>query len=124
MFSRILSRPKATAAWRLSIWTTIAFAIGSALAFGIMYYMVAQGIRARSDQWLSGEAGTLAEVSESTPRDNMYQRVIEETAENAAREVPGERDPDDDNRDAVFFLQVDNLGEPLWVGPGSKKPEF
>ena len=94
MYSKILSRPKQTAAWRLSIWTTIAFAIGSALAFGIVYYLVSLGIRERSDQWLSGEAETLAEVSQTTPRDGLYQRVMEETAENAAREIPGEPDSD------------------------------
>ena len=43
MFSRILSSPKKTAAWRLSIWTTIAFAVGSAFAFFICYYLVSLG---------------------------------------------------------------------------------
>jgi len=128
MFSRILKSPKKTAAWRLSIWTTIAFAVGSALAFAICYYLVSLGIHERSDQWLVGEAETLAEVSQSTPRDNLYQRVMEETAENAAREIPGERDSDNDNdtdkRNAVFFLQIDNLGEPLWAGPANKRDQF
>ena len=121
MFSRILSSPKKTAAWRLSIWTTFAFAVGSALAFAICYYLVSLGIRERSDQWLSGEAETLAEVSESTPRDNLYQRVIEETAENAAREIPGEHDSEQLDQNAVFFLQLDNLGEPLYVGPKNEQ---
>jgi len=130
MFSKILKSPKKTAAWRLSIWTTIAFAVGSAFAFGICYYLVSLGIHERSDQWLVGEAETLAEVSQATPRDNLYQRVMEETAENAAREIPGERDSDDDGdsdndkRNAVFFLQIDGLGEPLWKGPANKRDQF
>jgi signal transduction histidine kinase len=121
MFSKILSSPKSTAAWRLSIWTTIAFALGSAFAFGICYYLVSLGIRERSDQWLTGEAETLAEVSDSTPRDSLYDRVIEEVAQNAAREVPGGADSDDkDSQNSVFFYQTDQRGEPLWVGPASK----
>ncbi|ABF42101.1 periplasmic sensor signal transduction histidine kinase [Candidatus Koribacter versatilis Ellin345] len=124
MFSKILSRPKDTAAWRLSIWTTIAFAAGSAIAFGIVYYMVSLGIRERSDQWLVGESETLKEVSDATPRDNLYQRVIEETAQNAAHEIPGEHETEDENRNSVFFLQIDNLGEPLWYGPENSRDRF
>lgn len=121
MFSKILSSPKNTAAWRLSIWTTIAFALGSAFAFGICYYLVSLGIRERSDQWLNGEADTLAEVSQSTPRDGLYDRVIEEVAQNAAREVPGGADADDKaDQNSVFFLQTSSREEPLWVGPPSK----
>ena len=121
MFSKILSSPKNTAAWRLSIWTTIAFALGSAFAFGICYYLVSLGIHERSDQWLTGEAETLAEVSDSTKRDSLYDRVIEDVAQNAAREVPGGADADDkDSQNSVFFLQTDQKGEPLWVGPANK----
>ena len=61
MFLKILSSPKKTAAWRLSVWTTVAFALGSAFAFFICYYLVSLGIRERSDQWLSGEAEVLAD---------------------------------------------------------------
>lgn len=122
MFSKILSSPKNTASWRLSVWTTVAFAVGSAFAFGICYYLVSLGIRERSDQWLNGEADTLAEVSQSTPRDSLYDRVIEEVAQNAAREVPGGADSDDkDSQNSVFFLQTGAPEEPLWVGPSNKE---
>lgn len=121
MFSRILSTPQKTAAWRLSIWTTIAFALGSALAFGIVYSMVSAGIRERGDRWLAGEAETLRQVSESTPRDNLYQRIIEETAENVSREIPGEPDEENESQKSVFFLLIDNLGEPLWYGPKNRE---
>ncbi len=119
MFSKILSSPKKTAAWRLSIWTTFAFAVGSALAFGICYYLVSLGIRERSDQWLSGEAEVLAEVSQSTPQGSLYNRVIEEVAENASREA-GEHDENVEDRTSVFFLQKGVEPEPLWVGPANK----
>ncbi len=123
MFSRILSSPKKTAAWRLSMWTTFAFAVGSAFAFGICYYLVSLGIRERSDQWLSGEAEVLAEVSQSTPQGSLYNRVIEEVAENASREVPEEHDESGEGQNSVFFLQTGVEPEPLWVGP-TNKDEF
>ena len=58
----------ATAAWRISIWTTLAFALGTAVAFSIVYFLVARGIRQRSDTWLNGEAEVLAHVSADTPK--------------------------------------------------------
>ena len=58
---------QATAAWRISIWTTLAFAFGTALAFSIVYFLVAKAIQERSDAWLSGEAEVLARVSADTP---------------------------------------------------------
>jgi signal transduction histidine kinase len=121
MFSKILSSPKKTAAWRLSIWTTIAFAIGSAFAFFICYYLVSLGIRERSDQWLSGEAEVLTQVSQTTPKGDLYDRVVEEVAENASREVPEERDSHGEIRNSVFFLQTGTEQEPLWVGPSDKE---
>ena len=74
-------RLRTTAAWRISIWTATAFAIGSAIAFSIVYLLVAQSIRQRSDAWLIGEADTLAQVAEDTPRDSLYDRIVEEVAE-------------------------------------------
>jgi signal transduction histidine kinase len=123
MFSKILSSPKRTAAWRLSIWTTVAFALGSAFAFAICHYLVSLGIRERSDQWLSGEAEVLTEVSQSTPKGSLYERVVEEVAENASREVPGARDASGETGNAVFFLQTRAGEEPIWVGP-QQKDEF
>src|SRR5271169_6237579 len=76
MFSRMPKNLRATAAWRISIWTTLAFALGTAVAFSIVYFLVAQGIRERSDTWLSGEAEVLAQVSADTPSDRLYKRVV------------------------------------------------
>ncbi len=113
---------RTTAAWRISIWTTLAFALGTALAFSIVYFLVAQGIRERGDTWLSGEAEVLAQVSADTPRDHLYKRIVGEVAELATQEVPDERDTRGERLNSVFFLAIDpnNSEAPLWVGPSSK----
>jgi signal transduction histidine kinase len=112
---------RATAAWRISIWTTLAFALGTAVAFSIVYYLVAQGIRERSDTWLTGEAEVLAQVSADTPSDRLYKRVVREVAELATQEVPDERNARGERLNSVFFLATDpnNSESPLWVGPSS-----
>src|SRR5580700_10610643 len=113
---------RATAAWRISVWTTLAFALGTASAFSIVYLLVAQGIRERTDTWLSGEAEVLAQVSVDTPRDHLYKRIVEEVAELATQEVPDERNAQGERLNSVFFLATDpnNHEAPLWVGPSSK----
>src|ERR1700691_5313120 len=122
MFSNMPRNLRTTAAWRLSIWTTLAFALGTAGAFTIVYFLVAQGLRDRSDTWLSGEAEVLAQVSADTPSDHLYARIVREVAELATQEVPEERDARGEGMNAVFFLATDpnNTEGPLWVGPDSK----
>ena len=97
---------RATAAWRISIWTTLAFALGTALAFSLVYLVVAQGIRERGDTWLSGEAEVLAHVSADTPKDHLYKRVVGEVAELATQEVPDERNSRGERLNSVFFLAI------------------
>lgn len=113
---------RATAAWRISVWTTFAFAFGTALVFSIVYLLVAQGIRERSDTWLSGEAEVLAQVSAETPKDHLYKRMVGEVAELATQEVPDERNGQGERLNSVFFLATDPTSSetPLWVGPSSK----
>ena len=113
---------RTTAAWRISIWTTLAFALGTAVAFSIVYVLVAQGLRERSDTWLSGEAEVLAQVSADTPKDHLYQRIVREVAELATQEVPDERNARGERLNSVFFLATDanNSEGPLWVGPSSE----
>jgi len=123
MFLKPPRGPRGTAAWRLSIWTTLAFAIGSALAFWIVYLLVEKGVRERSDAWLSGEAETLAEVSQSTPRGSLYGRIVEEVAELATNEVPHDRNVRGQQPNSVFFLQTDEHASDeaaIWVGPESR----
>jgi signal transduction histidine kinase len=113
----------ATAAWRISIWTTLAFALGTAVAFSRVYLLVAQGIRERSDTWLSGEAEVLAQVSADTPRDHLYKRIVGEVAELATQEVPDERNALGERLNSVFFLATDpnNSEGTLWVGPSARE---
>jgi signal transduction histidine kinase len=122
MFSRIRKHLRATAAWRISIWTTLAFALGTAVAFFIVYSLVAQGIRERSDTWLTGEAEVLAQVSADTPSDHLYKRIVGEVAELATQEVPDERNARGERLNSVFFLATNptNTDGPLWVGPSSE----
>jgi signal transduction histidine kinase len=122
MFSRQRSRLRQTAAWRISAWPTLAFAIGTAIAFAIAYMLVARGIHERSDEWLIGETEVLSEVSANTPRDDLYDRLMEEVAEHASREVPTGAANQDQSQDSVFFLLTRPGQEPLWVGPQNKEP--
>ena len=121
MFLKPPRGPRGTAAWRISIWTTLAFAFGSALAFWIVYLVVEKGVRERSDAWLSGEAETLAEVSQSTPRGSLYDRIVEEVAELATNEVPHDHNVRGGQQpNSVFFLQTDERVSDegaIWVGP-------
>jgi signal transduction histidine kinase len=112
---------EATAAWRISIWTTLAFAVGTALAFSIVYFLVAKTLQDRSDAWLSGEAEVLARVSADSPRDRLYNRIVRETAELAAHELPDERNSSGQNLNSVFFLETDSNDpqDSMWVGPGT-----
>ena len=114
---------RSTAAWRISVWPTVAFALCSAIAFVIVYVLVSQGIRERSDAWLKGEVEVLADVSANTPRDDLYDRMMEEVAEHASREVPdaGTR-KNGARKDSVFFLLARPAQEPLWVGPTPRDP--
>jgi len=106
---------RSTAAWRIASWPTVAFAIGSAIAFAIMYLLIARDIRQRSDEWLSGEAETLADVSANTPRDSLYKRLVQEVAELATHEVAPAGQGQQQN--TVFFLHADPGASPIWVGP-------
>src|ERR1700719_2884822 len=98
---------RTTAAWRISIWTTLAFALGTAVAFAIVYLLVAQGIREHNDTWLSGEAEVLAQLSADTPIDHLHKRIVQEVAELATQEVPDERNARGERLNSVFFLASD-----------------
>jgi signal transduction histidine kinase len=121
MFSRKTESQGLSAAWRIAIWPTVAFAVGSAVAFAIMYLLIAGDIRERSDAWLSGEAEVLADVSANTPRDALYDRLVEEVAELASREVPDANDSRGQHQNSVFFLQQTPGLEAIWVGPAPKE---
>ncbi len=96
--------------------------MGSAVAFVIMYLLIAGDIRQRSDAWLSGEAETLADVSANTPSNALHDRLMGEVAELASREVPDDDDGSTGKKQtSVFFLQTEPGQEPIWVGPSPKE---
>ncbi len=121
MSSKTVSTLRSTAAWRMSAKTTIAFAVGSAIAFAIMYMMAAREVQRRSDAWLSGEAGVLSDISLKTPRDALNDRIVEEVAELASREVPGELNIKGRQVNTVFFLVTGKDIPPIFVGTGSRE---
>ena len=118
MFSRARNPILRTAAWRISLWATLAFAIGTMFVFSMLHRFVADDIQRRSDAWLSGEVGVLGDVAERTPKDRLYSRVVGEVAELASREVPNRQraNTNSNENDSVFFLQAADEGPAqLWV---------
>ena len=112
-----------SAAWRISLGATLAFALGTTLVFAGLHQFVANDIQRRSDAWLSGEVEVLGDVAERTPKDRLYDRVVSEVAELASKEVPNKSHDEDDEtshaNDSVFFLQAGPTGAAkLWVGAG------
>ncbi|MEO6815789.1 MAG: ATP-binding protein [Edaphobacter sp.] len=108
-----------SAAWRVSLWATLAFAIGTMIVFVMLHNSFATDIQRRSDAWLAGEVEVLGDVAARTPKDRLYNRVVGEVAELASREVPNKLPGSTTENDSVFFLQMNQSGSPtLWVGSG------
>ena len=123
MSSRASNPILRSAAWRISLWATLAFAIGTMFVFAMLHRFVADDIQRRSDAWLSGEVGVLGDVAERTPKDRLYLRVVGEIAELASREVPNRQrtSANENENDSVFFLQAPDQGDSrLWVGSGDE----
>src|ERR1700756_5426485 len=92
-----------SAAWRISLWGTLAYACGTVLIFVFLHRYVARDIQRRSDAWLSGEVEVLGDVAEHTPKDALYGRVVGEVAELASKEVPNRVRGASAANDSVFF---------------------
>ena len=119
MFSRTAKPIMRSAAWRISLWATLAFACGTMIVFIFLHQFVAGDIQQRTDAWLAGEAGVLSDVAARTPKGVLYRRVVGEVAELASREVPHKRGANAGLNDSVFFLQTAADGSvALWVGAG------
>jgi len=111
-----------SAAWRISLWATLAYAVGTMLVFVFLHQFVAADIQRRSDAWLSGEVEVLGDVAEHTPKDALYGRVMGEVAELASKEVPNRMRGESAENDSVFFVQLGTNGAmQLWAGPGSSE---
>jgi len=119
MSSKIGRPAMRSAAWRISLWATLAFACGTMLVFVFLHQFMAEDIQRRSDAWLSGEVEVLGDVAERTPKDALYDRVVGEVAELAGKEVPNRDLSESAPNDSVFFLQTGADGsQRLWVGAG------
>ena len=119
MSSRTGKPPVRSAAWRISMWATLAFTCGTLVVFIFLDRFVANDIQRRSDAWLSGEVEVLGDVAERTPNDALYGRVVGEVAELASREVPEKAASQQPENDSVFFIQTARDGSlKLWVGAG------
>ena len=125
MSSRTANPVMRSAAWRISLWATLAFAIGIMFVFVMLHRFVANDIQRRSDAWLTGEVAVLGDVAGRTPKDRLYGRVVREVAELASREVPNKLRSNGNENDSVFFLQAGDDGNlKLWVGVGDGIPHL
>ena len=68
MFSKTAKPIMRSAAWRISLWATLAFACGTMVVFIFLHQFVAGDIQRRTDAWLAGEAGVLSDVAARTPK--------------------------------------------------------
>ncbi len=120
------SKPRmCSAAWRISLWATFAFACGTLVLFFFIQSFVVADIQRRTDAWLSGEVNVLGDVAERTPKNALYHRVVGEVAELASHEVPNRLPSEGDFNDSVFFLQAGDDGLlKLWVGVGNGQAEL
>ena len=114
-----------SAAWRISLWATLAFACGTVQVAFLLHHFVAQDIQRRSDAWLAGEVKVLRDVLLHTPKEALHDRVVGEVTEMAGNEVPDKTISEASSGDSVFFLQTARDGSViLWVGAGDGKPNF
>ena len=114
-----------SAAWRISLLATFAFACGTLVFFLFLQNFVVSDIQRRTDAWLSGEVEVLGDVAEHTPKNALYQRVVGEVAELATREVPNRLPAEGNFNNSVFFLQTGDDGSlKLWVGVGNGQAEL
>src|SRR3569833_3019543 len=119
MSSRTGKPPVRSAAWRISLWATLAFMCGTIIVFIFLDRFVANDIQRRSDARLSGEVEVLGDVAERTPNAALYNRVVGEVAELASREVPYQGAAPLSEYDSLFFILSDKLGAlKLCVGSG------
>lgn len=111
MYSKIVESRPGTAAWRISLWSSVAFALGTALTFMFLRNFLANDIQSRADSWLTGELGVLADVAQRTPENRLHDVVVREVAELASREVPHEDATRGAMDRSVFFIQTTSAGQ-------------
>jgi signal transduction histidine kinase len=122
MFLRSDETNVRSAAWRISLWGTLAFALGTIIIFIFLHRFLSYDIQRRSDAWLSGEVEVLGDIAERTPKDALYSRVLVEVAELVRKEIPNRNRSDGSASDSVFFLQTSEDGSlKLWAGASTSE---
>lgn len=111
MFSKTVERRGRSAAWRISLWSGVAFAIGTAIAFWFLQSFLAHDIQSRADSWVTGELEVLADVAERTPANQLHDAVVDEIAELASREAPHDEAQAGAGNNSVFFMQITPGGQ-------------
>jgi signal transduction histidine kinase len=119
MFSGTAKALLRSAAWRISLWATLAFACGIMVILIFLHRFIARDFQQRTDTWISGEVEVLGGVADRTPKDAFYRQVVEEVAELASHEAPNIMLSSTGENDSVFFLQTAPDGDlAIWVGKG------
>ena len=119
MFSGTAKPKMTSAAWRISLWAALAFALGTMVVFIFLHRFVAGDIETRTDAWLTGEVAVLRDVAEKTPKQWLSMRLVGEVAELASREVPFKQRSNKTLNDSVFFIQTGaDKSLLMWVGVG------
>src|SRR5579862_9577467 len=109
-----------SAAWGISCWGTLAFAIGTLIIFWFLNQFIVKDIQRRNDAWLWGELSLLGDIAERTPKDALYGQIVGEIAELVRQEVPDKKRSLSNANDHVFFLQEGEKGSlKLWAGSGA-----
>ena len=120
MSSEAPRRLARSAAWGISCWGTVAFAIGTLIIFAFLHRFIAADIQRRNDAWLWGEVSLLGDIAERTPKDALYSHVVGEIADVVRKEIPYDQNAPGESSDQVFFLQEgEDSSLKLWVGTGS-----
>lgn len=109
------SRHRHTAAWRLSVLSTMAFAVGTAIAFSAAYFMISRSILNRVDVWLTGEVEAIAQSVSDSSRDRAVQQLKSEVQEleHFVVQLPGKAS-DEEDETALFFVMLDPAGT-IWA---------
>ncbi len=108
----MFSRHSRTAAWRLSAWSSLAFAGGTAIAFLAAYEMMAANVTRRGDSWLQGEADAMARVAATQSPGRVHAQLKEEVLELLHHRAPHPPEPDEAGEDLYFFVVLDANGHP------------
>jgi signal transduction histidine kinase len=119
MFSETVKSITQSAAWRISLWATLAFAVGTMIIFVFVDHFVASDIQRRTDAWLMEEAHELADILKRTAPSAAQRRAQKEINEFASRAVQHKKGARMLPGDSAFLLQTAPDGSmALWVGAG------